>query len=138
MACLIAFFIDEIADPVAYFGTTGFALAHFVQALNTWCWLLAILGLGSRFLNSNNRFLSYANEAVLPFYILHQTIIITIGFYVVQWNVGIGLKYLTTSTTSFVAIMAIYELLVRRVNVLRFLFGMRLRRKPRAVLASET
>ena len=96
--------------------------------------MLAILGLGSRFLNRNNRFLSYANEAVLPFYILHQTIIITIGFYVVQWNVGIGLKYLTISTTSFVAIMLIYELLVRQINVLRFLFGMRLKRKPRTEL----
>jgi peptidoglycan/LPS O-acetylase OafA/YrhL len=130
-ACLLVFFIDEIADPTKYFGTPVFALAHLVQAFNAWCWLLAILGLGSRFLNRNNRFLSYANEAVLPFYILHQTLIISIGFYVVQWNTGIGLKYLTIFTTSFIAIMLIYELLVRRINVLRFLFGMRLRRKSR-------
>jgi len=133
----IFFFTDEIANPTAHYGTTTFAIAHFAQALNTWCWILAILGLGSRFLNRNNRFLSYANEAVLPFYILHQTIIISIGFYVVQWNTGVGLKYLTISITSFVAIMLIYELLVRRINILRFLFGMRLKRKPRAALAIE-
>jgi glucans biosynthesis protein C len=129
--CLVAFCIDDIADPVAHFGTTQFALAHFVQALNTWCWLLAILGLGSRFLNRNNKFLSYANEAVLPFYLLHQTVIISIGYYVVQWNTGVGLKYLTISTASFIAIMLILELLVRRINVLRFLFGMKLKRKER-------
>jgi len=125
-----AFFVEELADPVKYFGTTSFIVAQLVQSLGTWCWLLAFLGLGSRFLNRNNRFLSYANEAVLPFYILHQTIIISIGFFVVQWNTGVGLKYLTISTTSFIAIMAIYELLVRRINVLRFLFGMRLKKKP--------
>jgi len=102
-----------------------------LRALCAWCWLLAILGLGIRFLNRNNRFLSYANEAVLPFYILHQTIIISIGFYVVQWNMGIPLKYLIISTSSFAAIMAIYDLLVRRFNVLRFLFGMRLKEKPK-------
>jgi glucans biosynthesis protein C len=128
--CLIMFFVDNIADPVTSFGTGKFALAHFVQALNTWCWLLAILGLGYRYLNNNSKFLAYANEAVLPFYVLHQTVIITIGFYVVQWNSGVGLKYLTISTTSFVAIMLIYELLVRRINVFRFLFGMKAKGKP--------
>ena len=133
----VGFFVDEIADPIKYFGSTTFIIAHFLQALNTWCWLLAILGLGSQFLNRDNRFLSYANEAVLPFYILHQTIIISIGFYVVQWDAGVALKYLTISTTSLVAIMLIYELLVRRINVLRFLFGMRLRRKSRTTSVIE-
>ena len=80
-------------------------------------------------MNRNNGALSYANEAVLPFYILHQTVIISIGFYVVQWTVGVGLKYLVISTTSFLAIMLVYEFLVRRINILRFLFGMRLRKK---------
>jgi glucan biosynthesis protein C len=118
-----------LMDREAHFGSAMFIASQCVQAVSTWCWLLAILGLGSRFLNRNNRSLSYANEAVLPFYILHQTIIITIGFYVVQWNTGVGLKYLTISTTSFIAIMLIYELLVRRIKGLRFLFGMRLRRR---------
>jgi len=100
-----------------------------LRALCTWCWIIAILGYGSRFLNFNNRFLGYANEAVLPFYILHQTIILIIGFFVVQWSAGIALKYAVIATTSFVAIMAIYELLVRRINILRFLFGMRWKKK---------
>ena len=127
----LVFLTDQIADPTVHFGTTTFVIAQIVQSLNSWCWLLAILGLGSRFLNRNNRFLSYANEAVLPFYILHQTIILSIGFYVVQWNMVIPLKYLIISTSSFAAIMAIYDLLVRRFNVLRFLFGMRLKEKPK-------
>ena len=62
--------------------------------------------------------------------ILHQTIIVLIGFFVVQWNLDIALKYLIISTTSFAAIMAIYELLVRRINIVRFLFDLRLKKKP--------
>jgi glucans biosynthesis protein C len=128
-SCLMAFFLDEMADPAKYYGSAGFIFGTIVQALGTWCLLLFILGLGNRFLNLTNKFLTYSNEAVLPFYILHQTVIISIGFYVVQWSAGIGVKYLTISTTSFIAIMLIYELLVRRINILRFLFGMRLKRK---------
>jgi glucan biosynthesis protein C len=136
--CAAGFFLDELANPVPNYGSAAFAVAQILQAIAVWGFLLAFLGLTGRFLNLSNRFLSYANEAVLPFYILHQTVIISIGFYVVQWDTGVGLKYLTISTTSFAAIMLIYELLVRRINVLRFLFGMRLKRKPGVVLTRES
>jgi len=127
-ACLFTF-VDELSNPLDYYGTSRYILSQFVQVMNTWSWILAILSLASRYLNNNNGFLKYANEAILPFYILHQTVIIVIGFYVVQWNSGIGLKYLVISSTSFIIIIAIYEFLVRRFNVFRFLFGMRLKRK---------
>jgi hypothetical protein len=66
----------------------GFLGLQILRALNVWCWILALLGLGDRYLNFNNRFLSYANEAVLPFYILHQPLIVVIGFFIVQLDIG--------------------------------------------------
>ena len=122
---LYVFFIDELADPTVHFGTAKFALAMFTQAMNSCLWLLAFVGLAGRYLTFNNRFLAYSNEAVLPFYLLHQTVIIVIGFHVVQWNTGVAVKYPVIAISSFIGIMAIYELLVRRFNALRFLFGMR-------------
>ncbi len=96
-----------------------------LKNLNTFCWIIAFLGVGMRFLNFENKFLKYANEAVMPFYIFHQTIIIIIGFFVVQWGIGIAAKFVVIVILSFITIMAIYELLVRRINILRFLFGMK-------------
>ena len=46
-------------------------LIHLVYTLSRWCWLVAILGLGRRYLKSNNGILRYASEASYPFYILH-------------------------------------------------------------------
>ena len=117
--------IDFVLSPSFSLGTPFYISAMLVRALRSFCWIIAILGFGSLFLNFNNKFLRYANEAVLPFYILHQTIILIIGFYVVQWDMGVGAKYGIIASISFIAIMVIYELLIRRVNVLRFLFGMR-------------
>lgn len=125
---LALLFVDQYVETESYFGTASYNLAHLIRSMNSWAWMLAFTGIVGRFLNFNNRFLSYANKAVLPFYVLHQTIIISIGFYVVQWDIGVGLKYLTISTASFAAIMLIYELLVRRINILSFLFGMRLKK----------
>lgn len=135
MVIMFAFFLDDLANPGKHFGTAMYDISQFLQALSTWGWLLAILGLGARYLYRDNKFISYANEAVLPFYILHQTIIISIGYYVIQWSTGVGIKYLIISVSSFISIMLIYEILVRRINVFRFLFGMRWQRNPKATLA---
>ncbi|MFC1901279.1 acyltransferase family protein, partial [Chloroflexota bacterium] len=111
------------------FGDAGSTVHWIIVTLRSWFAIITILGFGSRYLNFNNRFLGYANEAVLPFYILHQTVIIVIGYSVIQLGMGIAPKYLITIISSFVAIMMIYELLVRRINILRFLFGMRWKKK---------
>lgn len=111
---------------------TGYNLSYFiftaVRCLNSWCFVIASLGYGSKYLTSNNNFLNYVNQLILPFYILHQTVIITIGFYVVQWDASIASKYLVISTSSLIVIMLFYEILIKRINMLRFLFGMKIKR----------
>ena len=69
--------------------------------------------------------MTHANEAVLPFYILHQPVIVVIAFFVVQLAAPAPLKYLLTVVSSFAIIVALYEYVVRPVGVLRFFFGMR-------------
>jgi glucan biosynthesis protein C len=98
-----------------------------LRGLLGWCWIIGLLGLGHRFLNVNNKFLAYGNEGVLPFYILHHTVIYITGYYVIQWSGNVISKFLLISIISFAIIVAIYEILIRRFNVLRFLFGMRTR-----------
>jgi hypothetical protein len=96
-----------------------------LRALSSWFWIIALLGFGNSYLNRTNRFLKYANEAVLPFYILHLTVILIIGSYVVWWNIGVIAKYLIISAFSFVVILAIYGLIIRPFRIMRLLFGMK-------------
>ncbi len=98
-----------------------------------WTAILTILGMGMRYLKADTRFLRYANEAVLPFYMLHQTVLIVIGYFVVQQSWPIMVKWLVITPLAFATIMLIYEYLVRRVNVLRFLFGMKPIKRAKAV-----
>jgi glucan biosynthesis protein C len=113
------------------YGTPRYALMQSVYALSSWCFILAFLGLARRNLGFTRPFLRYANEAVLPFYILHQTVILTIGFFVVRWAIPDLAKFVVIAASSFAIIVAIYEFSVRRCNVMRFLFGMK-RRKEEA------
>jgi glucan biosynthesis protein C len=90
-----------------------------------WFFILALLAYGRRSLNFTNRFLRYFAEGAYPIYILHQTIIMAIAFFVVQWSLGVAAKYAIIVALSFVGTVLAYDILVRRTNVTRFLFGMK-------------
>jgi hypothetical protein len=107
-----------------------YVLFNIVISIGNFCWVMYILSLAARYLNFNHKVLTYGNEGVLPFYIFHQTIILCVGWFVISWNIGIGPKYLIIALVSFALIMALYHLLVRRFNLMRFFFGMRPKKKP--------
>ncbi|MEQ8628524.1 acyltransferase family protein [Ekhidna sp.] len=95
-------------------------------AVSGWLWLLSMLSLGKRYLNKPHPILAYANRAIYPFYILHQTIIIIIGYYIVTLvDEGILAKYLFVSTISFILSVAGYEYFIRPFRIMRFLFGVK-------------
>ena len=72
--------------------------------------------------------LEYAQEARLPFYVLHQTVIVIIGFYVVQWDLPALVKYVLISLATLLVTVLIYDIVIRRTQVTRFLFGMKAKR----------
>ena len=123
-------------------------MLRFFKGIVGWCWIVAILGFlenarktwqiartmcDSRFVERVPirhqaclaRVERYANEAVLPFYLLHQTIVVVIGFYVVQWHTSALLKFSFISLTALAITLLLYETLVKRTRLTRFLFGMK-------------
>ena len=105
-----------------------YVIVSAVWALNGWCWVIAILGFGRKYLSFGHRYLKVSNELVLPFYVLHQTVIVSIAFYVVSWNLIVIEKYVIIVLSSFAVICALL-FPISRINVLRFLFGMRSRKR---------
>ena len=128
LAVCAYFYFNEDVDLGFGYSVTA-VLWRALKGFNAWVWIVAILSFGRKYLSFNNELLQYAREAVLPFYIFHQTVIVVIGFYVVQWHMGVMAKYLVISTASLVITIALYDLLVKRTNVTRFLFGMRLKKR---------
>lgn len=99
-----------------------------------WSWVLTGIGYGKRYLNKKLRVLDYLNQAVYPFYILHQSVMLVLVYYIVQVQETIGMKYIFTVGVTFFVSMGIYHLLIRPFPVMRFLFGM----KPREKMAAKS
>ena len=133
IASTLFFFSSAAGVPVFEWiespGTPGFYVVWTAVVINSWCWTMFIFFIGMRFLEYGNERLLYAREASYPFFFIHQPVIIFIAFYVVQWEVGLLIKLLVVVIGSFTVSLGLYELLVRRINPVRALFGMKPRTK---------
>ena len=126
--CLLALLPLWAAQGDPAFGSMRYLQVFGIFGLGSWCWILAFFGFGFEHLTRSTPWLAYVNEAVLPFYIMHQTVLLTIGYFVTRWPIPDLLKFVVISGSSFLLIAVVYEFLIRRINVLRVAFGM----KPRA------
>jgi hypothetical protein len=123
---IIALLAEGVASDPSLMARS-YLLVSTVWALNGWCWVTAILGFGRKHLSFNHKYLNVSNELVLPFYVLHQSVIVAIAFYVVGLNLIVMAKYLLIVFTAFPIILALLYP-ISKVNALRFLFGMRIKR----------
>ena len=106
-------------------GIPAFYILQVLRSAIAICFSLMMLFVGMRFLDFTNKWLRYGQEAALPFFVLHQPVIIVIAFFVVQWNAGISIKLPVVVLSSFVVSIGLYELVVRRIRPLRLAFGMK-------------
>jgi len=120
-----------IGFSVLIFTITAFEdgyIRHFTEALikvfSFWSWILTLFGYAAKYLNKPSKVLTYCNEAVYPFYILHQTITVIIGYFLMnlQWNSFYKFTIMCVGTFAFSWI--IYEFLIRRWFLIRLFFGL--------------
>jgi glucans biosynthesis protein C len=103
---------------------------HAIYSLGRWGWIIFVMAMVKKYLNSNSKTLAYSNEAALPFYIIHLPIVMMVAYVVVRWDMSILAKYWIIVGVTFPIVMLIYNFLVRPFNPVRFFFGMGPKRKP--------
>jgi glucans biosynthesis protein C len=93
--------------------------------VNSWSLILIMISLSRRWLNVHHSSLRELNEAVLPFYLLHHPPIVVIGFFATRWDISSGVKFMAITFGALFVTLVLYYVFVRRMNVVRFLMGMR-------------
>jgi glucans biosynthesis protein C len=122
--------LDSIPQSFAE-SPTGRVLIGIVLALNHWGWILALIGYAGRYLNrrtniidKNGKLLHYSNTAILPWYMLHQTLIIVFAIWLKPLTLPIGLEALLLIVLTCLGCWAGYEL-IKRFWLSRWLFGLK-------------
>lgn len=106
-------------------------ISHASQTLYLWTALLAIFGWGHLLLDRPFRWLPYCTEAVYPWYMLHQSLIVPLAFALVPLRLGPVLEPALVLLGTVFGCLLLHEFVIRRVPLLRPLFG--LKRQPAPV-----
>jgi len=104
------------------FRSNYFTFQVIVKSLTTWIWMCAMVGIGYKHLNRKSKKVDYLSDAVLPFYILNQPVMILIAFYAVHWNIDMFSKFMIISAGSLVITMGLYEL-IKNIEPVRWILG---------------
>lgn len=103
---------------------TAGAMLALARGYCSWWWVMAILGLALRFLQFTTPTVEYLSRAAYSVYIIHMPILSFIGLWIVKLDLNIWLKFGAITVLALATSLAIYDLLIKRVGVLRLLFGL--------------
>jgi glucans biosynthesis protein C len=105
--------------------STASVVSRLLYSLSQWTWVLTLLAAGHRWLNRDSRLLRQLSEVAYPFYIIHLPVNMLIAYYVVRLNVSVAVKYTLIVVVTTLLSLAICDLVIKRVDLLRFCFGMK-------------
>lgn len=93
-------------------------------SVNHWFWLLSAVGYAGFWLNKPSKFVNYANKAVLPWYMLHQSLIIVFAWWFKPFALPAALECVLLIALTSVGCFFGYEL-IKRTPILASCFGLR-------------
>ncbi|WP_051275584.1 acyltransferase family protein [Aestuariibacter salexigens] len=94
-----------------------------IVAANSIGWIGAAIGFAGHYLNKPSATLRYLNNAILPCYILHQTLIILLAMWLLPLALPASIESALIIMLTAMGCVFGYEI-IRRITVLRFLFGL--------------
>ncbi len=84
-----------------------------LYAVCAWGWMVGMLGLGRRWLDSDGPLVRYGRRASYMLYIVHQPIIVAVAFVVVRWNYSVPIKMTIIFVSSLALSLGATEIISR-------------------------
>lgn len=101
----------------------------YLLPVETNVWILSVLAFGYRHLNHPGKALSYLSQAAYPVYILHLIFLFLGSSLIFPLALSAPLKFVVVLAFTVAGCFTAFEL-IRRVSILRPLFGLKMQERP--------
>lgn len=119
---LMSFCVLQLGLSIAYYRFSYYG--DLGVNIVGWLGVLSFLIIGKEYFNKQTNITDYLSKASFPVYILHQTILVISGYYVLLSIDNIVMQVLIIMAGSFLLTFICYEV-IRHIPYLRKLFGMK-------------
>lgn len=97
----------------------------YLMAIESTSWILSVFGFGYRYLNKPGKTLNYLSQAAYPIYIIHMFVLYAGALIILPLDIPVILKFVSIIMFTGTMCYLIYEFVIRRIPVLRPLFGLK-------------
>ena len=96
-------------------------------AIESNLWVISIFAFGYKYLNQPSKSLDYLSQAAYPVYILHMIFLFLGSILIFPLNIPVGAQFILVLLFTGVGCFTTYEFIIRRINIIRPLFGLKLK-----------
>ena len=97
----------------------------YLMAVESNLWIFGVFGLGYKYLNQPSALLSYLSQAAYPVYIIHMFVLYAGAMIILPLQMPVLLKFAAIVAFTGLICYLLYEFVIRRVPLLRPLFGLK-------------
>ncbi|MEJ0057752.1 MAG: acyltransferase family protein [Bacteroidota bacterium] len=97
----------------------------YLLVIESVCWIASVFGFASRYLNHSSSALNYLSQSAYPVYILHMIFLFLGSALIFPLDIDVHVQFVIVLLFTVIGCFATYEFVVRRVNIIRVLFGMK-------------
>jgi peptidoglycan/LPS O-acetylase OafA/YrhL len=98
---------------------------NYLLAIETNCWIFSVFAFGYKYLNHPSKTLSYLSQAAYPVYIVHMIFLYLGSLLIFPLDMEVPLQFILVLAFTGIGCFTFYELIIRRVNIIRPLFGLK-------------
>ncbi len=98
---------------------------NFIMAIESNIWIFAVFGFAYKYLNRPSKALSYLSQGAYPIYILHMVFMFWGSVLILPLDIPVLAKFLLVVAFTSTSCFGVYELLIKRIAILRPLFGLK-------------
>ncbi|MFB0920313.1 MAG: acyltransferase [Oscillospiraceae bacterium] len=95
-----------------------------LRNLGVWMISLSLIGFADTYTGKTSPLLNYLNRASFPVYVLHQSVLIVIAYYIVGTNMPFVFKYFSIMLGALISSFVLYEIF-RHFAPTRFILGIK-------------
>jgi glucans biosynthesis protein C len=109
----------------------------YLIPLESNCWIFSVLAFGYKHLNHPGKALNYLSQAAYPIYILHMIFLYLGSFLIFRLDIDVRIQFVLVLLFTVTGCFIGYEL-IRRVNILRPLFGLKMKERTAMALSTKS
>lgn len=103
------------------------AAPNYRLAIESVFWIITIFAFGYKYLNKPSKTLNYLSDAAYPVYIVHMIFLFLGSILIFPLNIPVSIQYILVLLFTGVGCFTTYEFVIRRINIVRPLFGLKMK-----------